>query len=132
MKQPFKPGDKKIYTRVVREEDAATFESGNVHPVYSTFALSRDAEWACRLFVLEMTEGNEEGIGTLITVEHHSPALIGQKVDFTAILASVKGNEIICGYKARVGKRLIASGRQKQKIIKKKKIATILKKLQRG
>lgn len=132
MKLKFKPGDKKNYERVIKEEDTAAFESGQVHPVYSTFAVARDAEWTCRLFTLEMKDDNEEGIGTLITVEHHSPALIGEKVEFTAILASVRENEIICGYKARAGKRLIASGRQKQKIIKKKKIATILKKLQRG
>jgi len=132
MKSIFKPGDKKNYERVIKEDDTAVFETGQVHPVYSTFALARDAEWACRLFVLEMKEENEEGIGTFITVEHHSPAMVGEKVEFTATLASVKKNEIICGYKARAGKRLIASGRQKQKIIKKKKIATIFKKLQRG
>ncbi len=76
MKEIFKPGDKKIYTHKVTEQDAAVFETGMVHPVYATFALSRDAEWACRQFVLEMKDADEEGIGTYLTVNHISPALI--------------------------------------------------------
>ena len=46
----------------------------NVHPFYSTFALGRDVEWACRQFVLEMKEEDEEGIGTFLNITHKSPA----------------------------------------------------------
>ena len=56
MKHIFKIGDKKIYSKVVNKNETATFEAGEVHPFYATFALARDAEWACRLFVLEMKE----------------------------------------------------------------------------
>lgn len=132
MKTFFKPGDKKAYTRLVSKEDTAAFESGPVHPVYSTFALARDAEWTCRLFVLEMKEADEEGIGTFITVEHHSPALVGERVNFEAVVESISGNEIICGYKAGVNERLIASGRQGQKILRKDKIKGVFENLKRG
>ena len=47
-------GDVRKIAKVVEAGDLATFETGNVHPFYSTFALGRDAEWACRQFVLEM------------------------------------------------------------------------------
>src|SRR3982751_5569421 len=103
---PFKPGDTKTYTHLVISLDAARFESGEVHHVYSTFALARDAEWSGRLFVLEMKEEGEEGIGTGITVTHHSPALMGQEVLFTATLAEVNKNEVIVDYTAMVGNRL--------------------------
>ena len=132
MKSIFKPGDKKYFERKVEQADVATFESGQVHPVYATFALARDAEWVCRLFVLEMKEADEEGIGTFIRVEHVSPALIGNTVQFEAILKSLEENEIICDYIARVGDRIIAQGEQGQKILKKDKIEQLFKSLEEG
>jgi fluoroacetyl-CoA thioesterase len=122
MKNPFQIGDRKVYSHIVSEEDAARFESGEVHNVYSTFALARDAEWAGRLFVLEMKEEDEEGIGTGITVTHHSPALMGQKVVFTATLSGANKNETVVDYEAKVGERLIATGKTWQKILKREKL----------
>jgi fluoroacetyl-CoA thioesterase len=114
---------------VVSEADTATFTSGQVHPVYATFAVARDAEWACRQFVLEMREADEEGIGTFVTVNHHSPALVGSRVLFTATLISVQGNEVICSWQAHVGDRLLASGDQGQKILPKHKLDAIFNRL---
>lgn len=122
MINPFNKGDTIEFRHTVTEADKAQFENGEVHPVYSTFALARDAEWAGRLFVLEMKEPGEEGIGTGITVNHHSPALIGQEVLFTAMLMEVNKNEVIVDYTAHVGTRLVASGKTWQKILKKEKI----------
>lgn len=121
----FKPGDKKIFRHRVELSDIAQFKSGGVHEVYATFALARDAEWAGRLFVLEMKEEGEEGIGTFIEVEHASPAIVGQEVVFTATLDEVKGNSVICSFEASVGDRLIAKGRTGQKILPKDKIDRI-------
>lgn len=122
MKAIFKPGDTKQFTRTVRPEDTALFESGEVHPVYATFALARDAEWCCRLFVLEMKEESEEGIGTFITVNHKSPAMIGQMVNFEAELMRLDGHEVVCRYVAKVGNRIVAEGEQGQKILNKEKL----------
>jgi fluoroacetyl-CoA thioesterase len=122
MKTIFKKGDKKEYTVTVSEKDIAEFESGIVHRFYSTFAVARDAEWACRQFVLEIKESDEEGIGTFIHVEHHSPALVGAKVIFETEVKSITGNEIICSFKATSGGRLIATGETGQKILKKEKL----------
>ena len=129
MNNPFLPGDIKHFERTVRPEDTAAFESGEVHPVYATFALARDAEWACRLFVLEMKEADEEGIGTQITVNHLSPALVGAKVAFKVTVENIENNKIVCRYKALVGNRLIATGTQTQKILKKRKIQQLFEKL---
>ena len=122
MINPFSIGDTKTFTHKVVDGDAARFESDEVHNVYSTFALSRDAEWSGRLFVLEMKEAGEEGIGTGITVTHHAPALMGQEVVFTATLAEVNKNEVVVDYTAHVGDRLIGSGKTWQKILKKEKL----------
>jgi fluoroacetyl-CoA thioesterase len=122
MKNPPKPGEQRQYVVQVQPSDTATFASGQVHPVYATFAVARDAEWVCRLFVLEMKEADEEGIGTFVTVNHHSPALVGSQVQFTSTVESLQGNELICQWEAKVGERLLASGRQGQKILKKTKL----------
>lgn len=122
MKTPFKVGDKKLYTKMVAKNETATFESGQVHPVYATFALGKDAEWSSRLFVLEMKEEDEEGIGTFLTVYHQSPALVGQEVTFEAEITKLQGNEIVCKYAAKVGDRIIATGETGQKILKKEKV----------
>lgn len=127
---PFQIGERKQIRHLVTEADAATFITGNVHPVYATFAVAREAEWACRQFVLAMREHDEEGIGTFVTVEHRSPALIGQEVVFIATIESITGNHVICAYEARVGDRLIASGRQGQKILKKDRITQLFESLQ--
>lgn len=129
MQNPFNPGDTKTFVHEVTPEDEANFTQaedaeggGQVHPVYSTFALARDAEWACRLFVLDMKEADEEGIGTSISVQHHSPALVGSQVHFIATLKSVQRNKVLCTYQAFVGDRLIAEGEQGQAILKKAKV----------
>lgn len=122
MINPFAAGDKKYYTKTVTANETATFDSGQVHPVYATFALGKDAEWACRLFVLEMKEADEEGIGTFLTVMHHSPALVGSEVVFEAEVVKIEINEVVCKYTARVGERIIATGETGQKILKKEKV----------
>jgi fluoroacetyl-CoA thioesterase len=129
MKQIYKTGDIKIFSKKIEKEDVAAFDSGEVHPVYATFALARDAEWAGRLFVLDMKDDDEEGIGTIITVRHNSPALIGEEVIFESKIIKIDGNEIISTYDAKIGDRLIADGMQGQKILKKTKIEKIFSEL---
>ncbi|CAN5217837.1 hypothetical protein BH09BAC1_BH09BAC1_12020 [soil metagenome] len=118
----FRIGDTKIFLKHVSVADVAAFDSGQVHPVYATFALARDAEWVCRLFVLEMKEADEEGIGTFIMVQHVGPALVGQTVTFEATIKELKGNNIVCSYTAKVDKRLVAHGEQGQKILKQERL----------
>jgi len=130
MQNPFKPGDKKTFSVVVIHADMAKLADELIHPVYSTFALTRDAEYSGRLFVLEMKENGEEGVGTGITLKHLSPALVGQEVTFTATLREVIKNEIITDFEAKVGHRLIAEGTQWQKIINKEKFDKLLELLE--
>ena len=129
MIQPFKVGDELSFSHVVVQDDIARFEIGTVHPVYSTFALTRDAEWSGRLFVLKMKEEDEEGIGTGIQLMHQSPALIGHEVIYTATLIEVNKNEVVTEFIARVGERTIATGKQWQKILKKERLEKIFEKL---
>lgn len=123
----FKIGDELSFSKIVENTDIAAFNGQMVHPVYSTFALGRDAEWTCRQFVLKMKEDHEEGIGTFLNIKHQSPALLNQKVTFTAKLIEIHKNDIICSFIAKVNDRIIAQGEQGQKILNKQKIAEIFK-----
>ncbi len=129
MNNPFQPGDTKEFQKVVNKNEVATFDAGKVHAFYATFALARDAEWVCRLFVLEMKQDEEEGIGTFVNVTHKSPAQLGDQVDFTSTVQSIEGNEIICSFEAKVGDRLIAIGETGQKILSRDRLKEITESL---
>jgi fluoroacetyl-CoA thioesterase len=127
MNNPFKPNDVQVHNTTVTPDKLAQFADGGlVHPVYSTFALAQDAEWACRLFVLQMTEPSEEGVGSYISVRHIAPAVLGSTVRIVATLVAVEGNTVRCTYQAYSNERLIAEGEQEQRLLNKARfLATI-------
>lgn len=125
MKAIFKPGDQKQTRYRVKDTDVAAFKGEVVHPVCGTFTLAREIEWATRQFVLKMRDGDEEGVGTMLTVDHHGPAFVGDEIIFIAWVEQINGHELICGYEARVKDRLIASGKTGQKILKRDKISQL-------
>ncbi len=128
MKNIFKTGDIKKYTCKVEADDLVKFRTGHLHSVYSTYAITRDAEWVCRLFVLDIKEVHEEGIGTMVKVIHHAPAKVGTEIIFTGTFISLNKNEVLCSFEAHADNRLIASGETAQKIIAKEKLEQILNK----
>ena len=128
MKTLFKPGDSKKFAREVTNRDFAEFNGQVLHKVYSTFSLARDFEWSSRLFFLEMKEEDEEGVGTFVHIDHRSPAFEGECVEFTAMVESIKKNELICSIEARVGDRLVAVARTGQKMLKKEKLQQLFTK----
>ncbi|HEY9047627.1 MAG TPA: hotdog domain-containing protein [Ohtaekwangia sp.] len=124
MKQP--SSSIKQYHYTVKPEDVAAFHGETVHPVCSTYVLAREIEWSTRLFVLEMKDEDEEGIGTHLSIDHKSPAFIGEEIIFTARISQLNGHELICTCEATAGDRLIATGSTGQKILKKEKLERIL------
>ena len=123
MQNPFQKGDIKTFIKIVLPTEIAKFESGTVHDVYSTFSIAKDAEWSGRLFVLEMKEKDEEGIGTKISVEHKSSAFVGDEINFIATFEEItERGEIITSFQAFCGERLIAIGTQGQRILLKNEI----------
>lgn len=124
-------GDFKKHTFTVSLEDYASFETGTVHKVCSTFALGREMEWCSRQFVLEIISEEQEGIGTFLEIKHKSPAFLGEHVELVAKVASMVNNELICDLEVKVEERLIACGRTGQKILSKEKINQIFTSLER-
>ena len=130
VKNPHAIGTVKIFETTVTTNKLAEFDAGLVHPVYSTFALGKDAEWACRLFVLEMKEAGEEGIGSYLSIQHLYPAPLGSKVRIEATLQEVTGNRIRCSFIAFANGHKIAEGKQEQRIIGKSKFDDLIKSIE--
>jgi fluoroacetyl-CoA thioesterase len=128
MKSVFKPGDKKVYKRVVTEADLASFKGEALHPVCATFSLARDFEWSSRLFFLEMKEEDEEGVGTFLSIDHKSPAFVGEQIVFTATVLKLRDHELTCTIEAKIADRIIAIGTTGQKMFKKEKLKQIFSK----
>ncbi len=128
MKNIFKPGDQKSFKRTVLESDCAIFNGELLHRVCSTYALARDFEWSSRLFFLEMKDDDEEGVGTMLSINHHSPAFVGEEVLFTATVEKIEKNELICSIEASAGDRTIATGKTGQKMLKKEKLKELFRK----
>jgi len=122
VKNIFKPGDQKSFKRTVLESDCAIFNDELLHRVCSTFALARDFEWSSRLFFLEMKDDDEEGVGTMLSIDHKSPAFVGEEILFTATVDKMEKNELICTIEAKVNQRIIAIGKTGQKMLKKEKL----------
>ncbi|AMM52054.1 hypothetical protein TH61_13865 [Rufibacter sp. DG15C] len=126
MQDLFTPGDQKTYKKTVTSADFAQFEAGLVHSVCSTFALGQAMEWASRLFVLEMKDADEEGIGTMLHIDHLGPAFAGETLHVVATYKSLTGNALLCDISVHAGERLVATGQTGQKILKKEKIHRLL------
>lgn len=125
MKDIFKAGDVKEYRTVVTSQDVAAFHGVTVHEVCSTFALAREVEWTTRLFVLDMKDAGEEGIGTFLEIRHEGPAFIGEEIVIKGVYEAMAGVELRCSFEARVGERIIARGKTGQKILTLEKIRSI-------
>ena len=131
MKNLFKINDRKRHTKIIGPDDLASFEQGTVHPFCSTFVLAREMEWASRLFVLEMLDDDEEGIGTKLEINHLSPALEEEELIIEAIITSLEQHEIICRIEVTIGDSIIARGITGQKILKKTKLANLIINIQK-
>ena len=117
MKTPFETGATKTFQRLVTPADFAILNGHLIHEVLGTFALGRDMEWTSRLFVEDMLEPSEAGLGTRLEIEHHTPAFENETIEFTATYLGFAGRELLCRLEAKVGPRLIATGRTGQRIV---------------
>ncbi len=128
MKNAFKKGDIKTYQFKVEEADLATFNGEVLHAVCSTYKLGQEMEWSSRLFMLDIIDEDEEGVGTMLHIEHKSPAFTGETVTLTATYDSFESGELICSITVVSGDRLIATGKTGQRLLKKNRLKKLFTK----
>jgi len=129
MRDRLKIGEKRSFLHKVSAIDIAAFDAGNVHPVCSTFSLAKYIEWTSRIFIIDIKHDDEEGIGTMLHIDHLSPALQGQEIYFEATVSSIDNNELICEVLMTSENRLIARAQTGQKLMKKTRIDEIFSSL---
>jgi len=127
MKRIFQPGDQKVHGFKVSASDLATFNGKILHPVCSTYKLGQEMEWSSRLFMLDIIEDEEEGVGMMLHIDHLGPAFQDEEVKVTATWGSFEQNILKCDIEVRVGDRLIAKGATGQKLILKEQLKEIMK-----
>lgn len=114
-----------VHKFFVKVEDCPDFGEGTLHPVLSTYALAREAEWAGRLILLRMKKDDQEGIGTAITIEHLRAARVGQQVTINAELISFDGRKMIVSFVATTDGKTIATGNTGQALVSKAELNKI-------
>lgn len=129
MKNRLVIGDKRSFVHKIGTDDIATFDTGKVHPVCSTFALAKYIEWTSRIFVIEIKDETEEGIGSFLQIDHVSPAFIDQELLIEAEIISIVKNELTCAITVYVSDRVIAKAQTGQKLLKKDRINEIFSSL---
>lgn len=106
-------------TITVTEDMCPAFDNIVVHRVYSTWSMAHHMELAARKVLAPHLEDNEEGIGSHLSIDHLSPAPVGQLVRVQAEAIQVDDDGVVCEVTAWAGDRLLGRGRQIQRVLPK-------------
>ena len=112
----------------VGTQDAPDFGDGPLHPVISTYSLTREIEWTTRQFAILLKTEDQEGIGTAFSIKHKGPAKIGQTIEIEAKCIFWDGRRLDCSYVVTTNGRMIAEGTTGQAILKKSELEALFRK----
>ncbi len=125
MRPGLHPGMQTKLHIIVSQKMTVNLDGKKIHPFYSTYTATHHAELAARLLLEPYLEFSEEGIGSGLTIHHHSPALVGQEIDVVVTATRVRAHHLAAEYKILHGDRLIADGEVHQVILPKEKVEEI-------
>ncbi|KAF0823298.1 thioesterase [Cytobacillus firmus] len=127
MKPGLQIGNQAVIRAVVSPEMFAQFEGEVIHPVYSTVTMIYHMEWASRLLITPYLDEEEEGMGGAVFARHLSPSPEGSPIVITATVSKLEGNAVYSTVAVHNGENLAGEGEVKQVILKKSRIAELLK-----
>ncbi|EWG09094.1 thioesterase family protein [Cytobacillus firmus] len=127
MKPGLQIGNRAVIRAVVSPEMFAQFEGEIIHPVYSTVTMIYHMEWASRLLITPYLDKDEEGMGGAVSARHLSPSPEGSSILITATVSKLDGNSVYSTVTVHNGEMLVGEGEVKQVILKKSRIAKLLK-----
>src|SRR5437868_3187853 len=117
--RPLEPGKQFSVELTVTQEMTAILDE-QIHNLYSTFSLTRDAERASRRAIVDYLESDEDAIGYEIYLKHFAPTHVGEKVTVTATLMRIEENKVLCALEAFNEKGKFAEGWNSQVVLPKK------------
>ena len=107
----------------------AAFDGVVVHKVYSTWSVAHHFELAARMVLVDFLDSHEEGVGSHVSVDHHAPCPVGNRVRVEARLVEVTHGrhiKVVCECRAFWGERLLATGKQVQVVMEKEHLKRYL------
>jgi fluoroacetyl-CoA thioesterase len=126
MKPSMKVGNTATITFTVDQHMQPLFEGKIIHPVCSTWDIAHQFELASRYVLVSHLEVGEEGIGSRVSIDHKSPAILGSTVEVTATVTKTTKSEVVCDIVATIGSRIVATGDQIQRVFPKETINQII------
>ncbi len=126
MKPALQPGVSAEVSALVTEDMCPAFDGVIVHRVYSTWSLAHHMELAARKVLAPNLQEHEEGIGSHLSVDHLSPTPVGKTVRVVATCTEVDDQGVVCEVVAYERERIIACGKQVQRVLPKEVIQSLI------
>lgn len=103
------------------------FDGALVHPVYATWTAVYHMEIVGRKLLAPYLAPDQEAVGTRLSIEHKSMAMIGSLVTVRAVVRSFQGHRLICDMSAETDDRVIAEGEFVQTILPKSRLEALMR-----
>lgn len=120
----------------VTESMCPAFDGIVVHRVYSTWSVAHHMELAARKVLAPHLEPEEEGIGAHLSIDHLAPTPLGGRVRIEAEAIELDATTLVCAVRAYHrrgdGERLVARGRQVQRILPRRVLAALIDRATEG
>lgn len=85
--------------------------------VYATPSLVRDIEHACRDLLFERLPDGQDSVGTIVSIAHTAPTLLGMEVNVTVTIAEIDGRKVVFEVVAKDPLDQICKGRHERFIV---------------
>jgi fluoroacetyl-CoA thioesterase len=85
--------------------------------VYATPWLLHDIEHACRDLIFDRTPDGQDSVGTIVSITHMAPTLLGMEVEITVTIAEIDGRKVVFDVVANDPVDLICKGRHERFIV---------------
>lgn len=85
--------------------------------VYATPSLVRDIEHTCRDLIFSRVPEGQDSVGTIVSIAHIAPTLLGMEVTVTATVSEIDGRKVVFEVEAKDTLDAICKGRHERFIV---------------
>lgn len=85
--------------------------------VYATPSLVRDIEHTCRDMIFENIPAGQDSVGTIVSIAHTAPTLLGMDVTVTVTVTEIEGRKVVLEVTAHDPLDTICKGRHERFIV---------------
>ncbi|MCP3970827.1 MAG: LysR family transcriptional regulator [Rhodobacteraceae bacterium] len=105
-------------TRTVEVDTDRTIDfMGDDARVYATPSLVRDIEHTCRDMIVALVPEGQDSVGTVVSIVHLAPTLLGMAVEITVTVEELDGRKVVFAVSASDPLDKICKGRHERFIV---------------